>query len=348
MRDYAQEAQEILDDLAAQANDSKFAAYRPGLEYHQRQIRATLVGDKPLYELAKALNDLLTDPGQPGDPTRPNLQPFWNLPETQKLRARINRFRETVTFGDPLVVREQYGKGKVVAFLTTAGRAWNDWAGGSMASPTYPVVMLELQKYLTSGGTDSGLTVGSPLELEFDSARYDSKIRRYFQPESRDTNAARAADTADRSAGLVDLKDQLGTVSGSRLSFVFDLAKKPGVYLFELARKSEDPASSGAGRSDQRAFAFNVDPKESDLRRAAKEDLEKIASGIHLRTPGSNWGIELANRQNDLSESAWFYLLFLAVLVAEQALAVHLSFHLKGADTTHQTVTPTTTSVAAL
>ena len=38
----------------------------------------------------------------------------------------------------------------------------------------------------------------------------------------------------------------------------------------------------------------------------------------------------LAEKQNDLSESAWFYLLFLVILVVEQALAVHLSFHLKG------------------
>jgi hypothetical protein len=31
----------------------------------------------------------------------------------------------------------------------------------------------------------------------------------------------------------------------------------------------------------------------------------------------------------DFSESPWFFLIFLAILVAEQALAVHLSFHLK-------------------
>ena len=35
-------------------------------------------------------------------------------------------------------------------------------------------------------------------------------------------------------------------------------------------------------------------------------------------------------RSSDLSESPWFFLLLLGILVAEQALAVHLSFHLRG------------------
>ena len=38
----------------------------------------------------------------------------------------------------------------------------------------------------------------------------------------------------------------------------------------------------------------------------------------------------LVGRANDFSESPWLFLIFLFVLVAEQALAVHLSFHNKG------------------
>ena len=40
----------------------------------------------------------------------------------------------------------------------------------------------------------------------------------------------------------------------------------------------------------------------------------------------------MSQRQTDLSESPWFYLVILAVLVLEQAMAVHLSFHLKGSE----------------
>ena len=35
------------------------------------------------------------------------------------------------------------------------------------------------------------------------------------------------------------------------------------------------------------------------------------------------------NREPDASESPWLYLLFILILVIEQALAVHLSFHMK-------------------
>ena len=55
---------------------------------------------------------------------------------------------------------------------------------------------------------------------------------------------------------------------------------------------------------------------------------------MHLRNPGSGWGADLANRQNDLSESPWFFLGFLLLLIAEQALAVRLSYHLPGKEET--------------
>src|SRR5262249_37188069 len=118
--------------------------------------------------------------------------------------------------------------------------------------------------------------------------------------------------------------------AGGRLAFSFDEARKPGLYLFRFERREEQGNPANAPKMEERAFVFNVDARESDLRRAAKEELEKIASGVQVRNPGSGWAAELANRQHDLSEWPWFYLIFLAILVAEQALAVHLSFHLKG------------------
>jgi hypothetical protein len=259
---------------------------------------------------------------------RPNLVEFWSQPEHQKLRLRVDKLRDSVQLGDPLVVSARFGKGRVVVFLTSAGLAWNDWAGGSPAQLTYPVVMLELQRYLTSVGEDTDLTVGSPLEIQLDSTRYDGRIRRFFQPEARDNNPGNAA---GENANPIDLKDQLVAESGGRLTFSFDEARKPGLYLFHFGRRDEPGASTAEPKTEQRAFVFNVDARESDLRRAAKEDLERIASGIQVRNPGSSWA-DLANRQNDLSEWPWFYLIILVILVAEQALAVHLSFHLKGSE----------------
>jgi hypothetical protein len=329
VRDYTGEAQTLLDALDKPIHDEKCERYRPGLENHRRMIREVLASDKPLYELAGALDALLKDPGTADDPQHPSLVDFWNKSDYQTLRGRIDKFRETVQLGDPLVIRSLFGKGRVVVFLTTAGRAWNDWAGGSPASYTYPIIMLELQKYLTSGGGEAHLTVGTPLEIQVDSSRFDAKMHRFYVPESRDATPGKAE---NKNTGPVDLKEQLGSTSGGQVTFLFDEARKPGMYLFEIPRLGEE--AGGSARPEQRGYVFNVDPGEGDLRRASREDLERVASGAKVRNPGGGWGTELANRHSDLSESPWLYLVILLVLVAEQALAVHLSFHLKGSEAT--------------
>jgi hypothetical protein len=81
---------------------------------------------------------------------------------------------------------------------------------------------------------------------------------------------------------------------------------------------------------------FNVDTlKEGALARVGYDDIDKNV--IREAPPGAvvfeGPGVpadSLVSRRSDLSESPWLFLLFIAILVAEQALAVHLSFHLKG------------------
>jgi Aerotolerance regulator N-terminal len=337
MRDYAGQAQAIVDSLNAALGDPKCEKYSASLKQHQRQIHDLLLTDKPLYELADALEALLKgkDPTETGDQSKDRdavrLADFWKLPEYQTLYGRIDRFREDVRLGDPLVISELLGKGRVVAYLTTAGLAWNDWASNF----TYPGMMVELQKFLTSGGGDSNRIVGTPLDIDVDGVRHDTRLRAFYQPESRDSGpAAEAPKTEEvaKTGGPVDRGEFLGTETAGRVHFLFDGARKPGLYRFEIGLRNDKPGAEGENRADQKAYVFNVDPAESDLRRANRDGLEKIATGARLRNPSSGWGAELANKQNDLSESAWFYLLFLVILVLEQALAVHLSFHLKGSE----------------
>jgi hypothetical protein len=346
MREYSGEGQAILESLTQVINEPNNSKYKSGLERHQRAIRDTLSSDKPLYELAKELDGLLSDKGaSPDNPDEkgPNLVEFWKEPDNQKLRGRIDKFRQDAQLGDPLVITGTYGKGRVVAFMTTAGQAWNDWAGGPAAS-TYPPVILETQKYLTSGGGDNNQIVGNTVRVEVDGGRYEARLRSFYQPEAKDNNAPAPAqpDPNAKDTGLVDK----GEVSASelhgdkqgRLEFLFDAARKPGLYRFELTLRDIKGPAGAQPRTEQRAYVFNVDTLESDLRRAAKEDLER--TGALLRNPGTGWGTALADRQSDLSESAWFYLLFLVILVIEQALAVHLSFHLKGGEAVPQSARP--------
>jgi hypothetical protein len=323
IRDYAGEAQAIVDALNGPINDPQYEKYRPALVRHQRAIHDTLIGERQLYELANALDSLLKDRGDGKESAeQANLADFWNLPELQTLRGRVDKFRETVQMGDPLVISAQFGKGRVVAFLTSAGRAWSDWAGGSPASMTYPVVMLELQKYLTSVAPDSQLTVGTPLEIRLDADRYNPKLHRFFVPEQRENSTG-----VSINEGPVDLREQVGAVNTGNISFVFDEARRPGLYLFALERHGDD--GNPSARAEERAYVFNVDTNESDLHRAAQDELERLAPSAKVRIPGTGWANDLANRRNDFSESTWLYLLILGVLVLEQALAVHLSFHVK-------------------
>ena len=86
------------------------------------------------------------------------------------------------------------------------------------------------------------------------------------------------------------------------------------------------------------AYAFNMDAEaESDLTRAPKEILlPKSSAGagpaagdrVALRSPDT--GLEQFKEEPpDLSSMVWLFLLIGLVFIVEQALAVHLSFHLK-------------------
>src|SRR5207302_1787297 len=123
-------------------------------------------------------------------------------------------------------------------------------------------------------------------------------------------------------------------VQGSRLTFLFTEARQPGVYRFEFTPQG-DAGGAAPARLEQQAFAFNVDTAaEGDLRRASRDDIESAAPGAQLHTPGSGLAEILKERRSDLSESPWLYLVILLVLIAEQAMAVRLSYHLGGTEAT--------------
>jgi hypothetical protein len=65
-----------------------------------------------------------------------------------------------------------------------------------------------------------------------------------------------------------------------------------------------------------------------------------------LFSPGDPMDV-FKNREPDASESPWLYLLFILILVVEQALAVHLSFHLKGGDMAAPSARPAVAPAAA-
>jgi hypothetical protein len=149
---YRDAINKVREGLAAAAKEDKYEKYRPALERHKKRL-TTAIGEGTLPSLAGALDLMLNDRGDLRNRgTKPDLKPFWE--KNDALRAKAARLRDAVLYGDPLVLTREFGKGETVVFLTTAGKAWNDWAGGGMASPTYPVVMLNLHQYLTCTGEE--------------------------------------------------------------------------------------------------------------------------------------------------------------------------------------------------
>jgi hypothetical protein len=294
-----------IDDPRA---SNLYKAYATALARHRNDIRTAVANKQSLYSIARLLEQLLTDEGDEKDPAnKPNLRAFWSQPEQQVLRTDVKRMQEAVQFGDPLLIESVYGKGRVLVSTTTLGKKWNNLADLGEVIVNFAI---PLQKYLTSINKEAELIVGQPLDIYLDATRYDTKMRRFFKPEA--VVDARGGGKPDAKAALRDMG-----------------ALEPGTYVL----KFYPGPSAKDGKEEERAFAFNIDTAaESNLARyrTTKEDLAAAIPNSRFYSLGSDKFTDLADKQSDLSESPWLYLVFLIVLIAEQALAVHLSFHLRG------------------
>lgn len=128
----------------------KFASHRHAWNRHLERIETTVRNgsDKKGFHLAGALDDLLLDR---------DLKDFWRAddPNVRITLNKLVRLRHEARHGDPLVIGSKFGKGRVVAVLTTAGRQWNDFAAGSVASVAYPPFIWEMLNYLTRQDRDT-------------------------------------------------------------------------------------------------------------------------------------------------------------------------------------------------
>jgi hypothetical protein len=238
--------------------------------------------------------------------------------------------------------------------MTTAGRAWNDWADGSTASYLYPSIMWHLQNYLSSQSQENSLAVGAPLTLSVDRKRFGNrtlKVSRYYLKPEEGKPAVKVAletgqfkDAAPPAPAEAKGKENgNGAENGKKEvdenpsdTFTFRKTLEPGLYVTYLRGEGD---SEDSPPLHTWVHIFNVDSRrEGALARASQDELESAVlreAGDAINAPeGPNAArdADLVNRPKDLSELPWFFLLFLAVLIAEQALAVHLSFHLKGSE----------------
>jgi hypothetical protein len=366
-QDLAKSAVDLTEEVARL--DPDFDKYKAAVRGYQKQIKDEALDPKTgsMAKLERTLFHLLKDAGDPNNPNRPDMPRLWEQPKMRRLKADLEKLRERVRYGDGLVYARKYRTsddrgGYTVAILTSAGTAkeadkasgkrtgprWNQWGAGP-AQWTYPNFIRPMQAFLSSqgGSLNRVLAIGDVWSQAVEKDRYKPDVTVMFMPQEQKRNAE---------GQLVAPKPQerpnvrLAT-RGEHQWLDYDVspagAREPGVYTFALTPKN-DPTP------DLVAVAYNVDAeRESDLTRTAQEKLERPEDTknpkqgkVALLSPGEGFP-EFKTQEQDVSEREWLYLLALVLLVCEQAMAVHLSYHLKGTDASGQTPARAPAKVAA-
>jgi hypothetical protein len=335
---YADRARQISKELEEAARDNEFEKYAVVLRRYRDKIDAAVApgSEARPYSLSYILKDLLEDRGNEKEKGAGSMPDFWASGGRKilALRQDVERLRDETLFGDPFVVTHRYGKGRTVAVMTTAGKEWNNWGGGSPAEVTYVPFILEVQSYLSGQGGETNRTVGSTVTIDADAKRY--------APKGRSVKLARWYYNAQPGKATTTelIQDVFVKEDGGKLRLNLNGNLEPGFYGSFLV-----PGDEGGKPSEKndraRAVAswghvFNVDTaNESDLQRVTQDEMDSALREAPpgaispIQSPADTEDVVKVNRATDLSELAWFFLIFLLVLLAEQALAVHLSFHLK-------------------
>jgi hypothetical protein len=219
----------------------------------------------------------------------------WQPPHDSTVRVTA-RLRN----GAPLVLERGFGKGRVMAFLTSAAPTWNNWA----QNPSFVVAMQDLQAYLSQRSAAAGSRlVGSPLELSLDPAAYQPPVRFALPEEAAappvTVQAVRGAD---------------GTLGAS-----FSDTDLSGFYEAQLTRANN--------AVETRRYAVNVDAAEGDLAVVSGEQLAARLEGVKYQfdyaAAFQSAAGELAG--SNLGEAILYGLILL--LIGEQILAWSASYH---------------------
>src|SRR5262249_12308420 len=149
-------------------NNAEYKIYLPAFERHNKIVSKLIEppADQKAFYLGKALDEMLKDPKGPKDAGKDEdrLNAFWDRTDDPKivtLRGEIEQLEKAVKYGEPFIVLADNKKGgKVLAVMTTAGKEWNDWGGGSGATILYQPFIWGTINYLTSQAQRQSNDVG--------------------------------------------------------------------------------------------------------------------------------------------------------------------------------------------
>jgi hypothetical protein len=360
--EYRDRAQRMMSKVPA-GDDPAWAQFQPTLNADRREILAKIEqqGYAHLFDLANDLYKFRQDAGNV-KAQRPSLEKFWADARNDELRKEIDQFIEDLRYGDPFLVGKQVGKGRVLVCMSSANDSWNNWVTvPGLYVPFMPAVV----KYLFRQAETASYECGTPLPekmMHLDAKQYGKQLEIWKMPDPKDLKRPEGSvDNASGEKGSGSDKEQkraegpsendpsYETKLGWTLLYTApEKAAENGVYKYEF-RKANDPgvyvvkrfplaAEGAAAVIERKGMAFNIDAThEGDLRRTATEVIEKKRAetdegpGFYLVDKNAKF-TELAKKQANFSESPWFYLAMLLLLIAEQAMAVHCGHHTRATD----------------
>jgi len=201
--------------------------------------------------------------------------------------------------GAPLVVERDYGRGTVVAVLSTAAPTWNNWSRGN---PSWVVVLLEMESHLARGRRRGAeWIVGEPAAIRIDDATEGTEVDVTTPPDGQVIRLTASAPAAGRTEILVPSTDS------------------PGAYAARWIGLDGD--------DHERTIAVNVDPREGRLERIGREGLAAALPGVAFTLESAAALGGESDRAAGLPLMRPLLALLAVVLVGEQLLALVAGYH---------------------
>ncbi|MCP4505874.1 MAG: VWA domain-containing protein [Fuerstiella sp.] len=245
-----------------------------------------------------------------------------NRDESVRVLARLQN-------GDPLILEHALGRGRVLTFLTSAGKRWSNWPV-SPAAPGYVVMHLLIHQYLQHPiRSVESRDVGGLLRFEWPVSEYTDSLEVFLPPDAEDAAAdsflrlvaapvlpSATGGDGDNSAAAPDTS---GTGPAERLAVSVPQANRPGVYRLKRFRQD--------GEGVETWLAMSVPSTESDLAVADAAVVEALSESGHVRVIAADVAGGLSGSDAG-REMRWLLLgLLIFVLVCEQLMSLRLSFH---------------------
>ncbi len=211
------------------------------------------------------------------------------------------------TDASPAIVERRFEKGRVLVVTTSADMDWNLWA----RDYSYVVTAQEMARHMAMNVADrAGLSVGSPIVVEFDPTVHKVQSRLVPPDGEQDAVALEAVTLFDGGASSAD--GGVAATRGARQVFAHEETDTPGLYRLQMSRVD--------GGSDERLIGVNIEADEGRMARVGEPDLEDAFGDAPIEfVPSLS---SLGGDDDEGRSELWRLVLaaLIAVLCVEQAL----------------------------